>query len=93
MGVTGNMSNMENLESQLSEKERQAQINEHALASIRAQDRKREARGYAVMAAFQGYGESALDSGIFGKISHGAKLFCIAFAFLVPSLLVWHVLL
>lgn len=29
----------------------------------------------------------------FGKASHAALLFCILFAFLVPSLLMWHVVL
>lgn len=87
------MSNMESLESQLSEKERQAQMNEQALASIQTEKSKREAGGYAVMAAFLGYGEGALGKGAFGKISHAAKLFCIAFAFLAPSLLIWRVLL
>ncbi|WP_299402201.1 hypothetical protein [uncultured Roseobacter sp.] len=87
------MSNMESLESQLTEKERQARINAQALSSIEAENTKREAGGYAVMAAALGYGEGALGDGRFGKVSHAAKLFCILFAMLVPSLLVWHVLL
>ncbi|MEE4188580.1 MAG: hypothetical protein V2I76_09075 [Roseobacter sp.] len=87
------MSNMENLDTQLSEKERQLRVYEASLASIKSERTKREAGGYAVMAAALGYGEGALGQGRFGKISHGAKLFCIAFAFLVPSLLVWQVLL
>jgi len=29
----------------------------------------------------------------FGKAAHAAQLFCILFAFLVPSLLLWHVVL
>jgi hypothetical protein len=45
------------------------------------------------MAAALGYGEGALGKGKFGKISHAAKLFCIGFAFLVPSLLLWRVVL
>ncbi len=87
------MSNMENLETQLSEKERQQQVNQTALRSIKAMDTRRAARGYAVMAAALGYGEGALGRGTFGKISHAAKLFCIGFAFLLPSLLIWRVLL
>ena len=87
------MSNMENLERQLSEQERQAQVNARALSAIEAEERKNEARGYAVMASFLGYGEGALGEGTFGKVSHFAKLFCIGFAFLVPSLLIWTVLL
>ncbi len=87
------MSNMESLESQLTEKERQARVNETALASIKSAKLKREARGYAVMASALSYGEGATGDGAFGKISHAAKLFCILFAMLAPSLLIWSVLL
>lgn len=87
------MSNMESLESQLTEKERQARVNAQALASISSVTRKREAVGYAVMAGALGYGDGAMGSGAFGKISHAAKLFCILFAMLAPSLLIWRVLL
>lgn len=87
------MSNMENLETQLSEKERQRLVNETAIKSIKADETRKLASGYAVMAGAVGYGEGATSNGTFGKISHGAKLFCIGFAFLVPSLLVWRVLL
>ncbi|WP_300012114.1 hypothetical protein [uncultured Roseobacter sp.] len=84
---------MESLESQLTEKERQARVNEMALASIKSAKLKREASGYAVMASALSYGEGAMGDGAFGKISHAAKLFCILFAMLVPSLLIWIVLL
>ncbi|MGC3938458.1 hypothetical protein ACOTTU_11710 [Roseobacter sp. EG26] len=87
------MSNMESLESQLSEKERQMRVNGRALAGIEAEKRQKEARGYAVMASVLGYGEGALGNGSFGKVSHIAKLFCIGFAMLAPSLLIWQVLL
>lgn len=87
------MSNMENLERQLSEKERQQAVYEQAMRTINTKKRAQEASGYAVMAAAMNYGEGALGDGAFGKISHAAKLFCIGFAFLLPSLLVWHILL
>ncbi len=87
------MSNMENLDLQLSEKERQQQVYNRAVAQIESKKTKRAAGGYGVMAAALGYGEGAMGQGTFGKISHAAKLFCIGFAFLVPSLLVWRVLL
>ena len=87
------MSNMENLETQLSEKERQAAVYEAAMRSIQLENIRREARGYAVLSSALGYGEGALGNGKFGKITHAAKLFLIAFSFLAPSLLVWHVLL
>ncbi|WP_295313890.1 hypothetical protein [Roseobacter sp.] len=87
------MSNMENLETELSEKERQARVNEAALASIAAERNRRSASGHAVISSAMGYGSGALGKGVFGRISHAAKLFCILFAFLVPSLLIWQVLL
>ena len=87
------MSNMENLDTQLSEKERQQKVYERSVKSLNAEKNKTEASGYAVMSAALGYGEGALGTGTFGKVSHYAKLFCIGFAFLVPSLLVWRVLL
>lgn len=87
------MSDMENLESKLSEQERQARVHTAALASISSERKKREAGGYAVIAGALGYGKGALGSGAFGKISHVAKLFCILFAMLAPSLLIWRVVL
>ena len=87
------MTNMESLEKQLTEKERQEAVNKAALRSMAIEETRQKASGYAVMAAVIGYGEGALGKGAFGKISHFAKLFCIGFAFLVPSLLIWRVLL
>ena len=87
------MSNMENLDLQLSEKERQERTYQQAVQSIATGEARRRAGGYAIMAAALGYGEGSLSSGAFGKVSHFAKLFCIAFAFLVPSLLLWRVVL
>jgi hypothetical protein len=87
------MSNMENLDVQLSEKERQDSVYTAALKQMEADETRRSAGGHAVMAAALGYGEGALGTGRFGKITHGAKLFCIGFAFLVPSLLMWRVVL
>ena len=79
--------------SKLSEAERQRLVYERAMASIEHKRHIAPAGGHAVMAGAMGYGESALDTGFFGKISHGAKLFCILFAMLAPSLLIWKILL
>ena len=87
------MTNMENLDTQLNEHERQRMVYETALKDLKQSQVRQAANGHAVMAAVLGYGEGALGDGKFGKISHFAKLFCIGFAFLVPSLLVWQVLL
>ena len=59
------MSNMENLDMVLSEKERQAQVYENAVASLKAERRETEAQGYRVMSSALGYGEGALGDGTF----------------------------
>ncbi len=87
------MSNMENLDMALTEQERQTAVYTKALASIEARRRKSEAQGYGLMSGALGYGEGALGTGLFSKISHGAKLFCILFGMLAPSALVWMYLL
>ncbi len=87
------MTDMQNLDIKLNEAERQQAVHDRAMASIRARETRREASGYAVMAAADGYGAALHGGGVFGRVSHGAKLFCILFAFLAPSLLVWRVLL
>ncbi|MEP3945674.1 hypothetical protein [Ascidiaceihabitans sp.] len=87
------MSNMENLDNKLSEAERQSVVYETAMASIAAKNRAAPAGGHAIMAAAMGYGESASDGLVMSKMAHGAKLFCILFAMLAPSLLIWKVML
>lgn len=64
-----------------------ADVTEQAMASLKMDAIKRERNGYAVIGGAMNYGESSLGDGLFGKISHGAKLFCIAFALLAPNLL------
>lgn len=75
------------------ETQRQAAVTEAAMASIRRKEISKEAGGYALMAGAMGFGEASKGRGIFPLIVHGAKLFCIAFAFLVPNYLVWSILL
>lgn len=87
------MTNMQDLQPQLDEQTRQDQVYETAMRSLNATRRRKERNGYAVISAAMGYGAGSRGDGIFAKISHGAQLFCIGFAFAVPPLLVWHVLL
>lgn len=87
------MTNMEDLQPQLDEQTRQDQVYEAAMRSINASKRDEERYGYAVMSAAMGWGEGSLGDGTFGKVSHAAKLFMIAFGCAVPPFLVWWVLL
>lgn len=87
------MSNMESLDRQLSEKEQQEATYENAMRLINLKDRSREGNGEKIMSAVMGFGEGALGGGKLSKANHVAKLFCIGFTFLLPSLLVWDVLL
>ena len=81
------MSNMENLNAQLSEKERQRAVYERAMASISLQRKYREGEGEALMFAWDAFGEQTREKGMFRMASQFAMMFCIAFAFLLPSLL------
>ena len=87
------MTNMENLQPHLDEQTRQDQIYDAAMLSLQAAKRDDERNGYAVMSAAMGYGEGSIGDGVFAKVTHGAQLFCIAFACAAPPFLVWHVLL
>jgi len=87
------MTKMEDMNTKLTEAERQQQVYDRAMASLARERMGRERGGYAVMSSAMGYGEASEGAGVFRAISQGAKLFCIAFAFAVPPLLVWTQLL
>ncbi|MEM9871007.1 MAG: hypothetical protein AAF822_07100 [Pseudomonadota bacterium] len=87
------MTRMENLQPDLDEQARQDAVYEAAVRSLNAKERATEQQGYVVMAAAMNWGEGSLGDGLFGKLSHAAKLFMIAFACATPPLLVWIVLL
>lgn len=55
-----------------------------AMASIHMEKRAREQQGYATLAMI---GSVGATTGVFGKVNHAAKLFCIAFAMIAPNLL------
>jgi hypothetical protein len=84
---------MENMDKQLAEHERREAVYIAAMAQIKAEQLKREAQGYMMIGGAMAYGEGALGTGLFGKVSHGAKLFCILFGMLAPSLLLWKFVL
>ena len=87
------MTRMDNLQPNLDEQERMDARYQAAMASINRSKMEREKSGYVVMSAAMNYGEGALGDGLFGKLSHAAKLFMIAFAFGLPVVLVWAYLL
>ena len=87
------MTRMENLQPNLDEQARQDARYQAAMASINRSKLAQEKQGYVVMAAAMNYGEGALGDGWFGKASHAAKLFMIAFACALPVVFVWAYLL
>ncbi|MFK7871272.1 MAG: hypothetical protein AB8B58_18790 [Roseobacter sp.] len=87
------MTNMESLEQKLSEQERQSRAYDRAIASIEADKTRQTAQGYAVIASLMSGSDGDDGPSAFTKVSSACKLFLIGFAFLVPSLLVWRVLL
>ena len=87
------MTRMENLQPNLDEQARQDARYHAAMASINRTKIERERQGYVVMSAAMNYGEGALGDGRFGKVSHAAKLFMIAFTCALPVVLVWAYLL
>lgn len=66
-------------------------------ATLRKQLVRREriekGQGGAAFYAAQAYGSVLEESAMLQKATHAAKLFCIAAVFVVPNLLVIHVLL
>ena len=87
------MTRMDNLQPNLDEQARQDAVYDAALRSVKASQMAQERQGYVVMSAAMGWGEGSLGNGVFGKISHAAKLFMIAFACALPPVLVWYYLL
>jgi enamine deaminase RidA (YjgF/YER057c/UK114 family) len=79
------------IDDQDDETARRDAVYDDAIRSIAQARTRRAAAGHAWMAAAMGYGAGSTGTGLFGRISHIAKLFCIGFAFLAPSLLLVHV--
>ncbi|MFK7874611.1 MAG: hypothetical protein AB8B71_02360 [Paracoccaceae bacterium] len=81
------MTNMENMDRLLAERERQQEIYDRAMASIKLQRQYREGEGLTLMFAWDAFGEEVTGDGLFAKAGKAAQMFCIGFAFLAPSLL------
>jgi hypothetical protein len=78
---------MENLDKQLAEKERQMQVYEDAMASLKQQRLQQEGESLTLMFAWDAFGEQAHEDTSLGKASKLAAMFCIGFAFLTPCLM------
>ena len=81
------MSNMENLDAQLNEKERQQRVYDTAMRELARRSKLREGEGLALIYAWDAFGQRTQGKTLIGRLSHAAELFCIGFAFLAPVLL------
>ncbi len=66
---------------------------QEARRSIEARQRLEAGQSGALVYAALAYGDSLERTSIFGAVTHLSKLFCIAALFVIPNLLVIHVLL
>ena len=82
------MSNMESLNTQLAEKERQQRVYDKAMASLERQHIDEEGAGLTLMFGWDAFG-SQTKTGLGGRAAKAAEMFCIGFACLAPVLLFW----
>jgi hypothetical protein len=82
------MTNMESLNAQLAEKERQHRVYEKAMASLRRQHLDEEGAGLALMFGWDEFGGQT-KTGFMARAAKFAELFCIGFAFFAPVLMFW----
>ncbi len=66
---------------------------QEARRRIEAGQRREAGQAGALVYAALAYGDSLERASIFGTVTHLSKLFCIAALFVIPNLLVIHVLL
>ena len=64
-----------------------------AVAQVRRRQRVEEGQSGALVFAALAYGDTLETSSVLSRASHLAKLVCIAALFIIPNLLVIHVLL
>ena len=60
-----------------------------AVAAIEAEKRERERKSYALMMTAAAIGSGANGQGRLGRVTQLARNFCILFAFLTPSILLY----
>lgn len=66
---------------------------DEGVARIKAERTRREARGYAVMAAVDSFAPASEGKGGMGRAVTWSKYICIVFVGLAPNYLVWKLLL
>jgi hypothetical protein len=87
------MSNMENLEAQLAERDRQQRVYDAAMTSLKHQRLDQDGAGLALMFAWDSFGEEVRENRAFAMMSKLSGMFCIGFAFVTPCLLFMRVVL
>lgn len=82
------MTNMQSLNAQLAEKERQQRVYERAMASLNQQKLEEEGAGLTLMFGWDEFGQQT-KTGLVTRAAKGAEFFCIGFAFFAPVLMFW----
>ncbi|MEX0281224.1 MAG: hypothetical protein AB3N13_08555 [Arenibacterium sp.] len=75
------------------EARRRARVFEEGMARIKAEETRKAARGYAVMAAVDSLEPASRGVGRMGKVVNWSRFICILFAGVAPNFLVWKLLL
>ena len=81
------MNDMQSLDRQLAEKERQQAEYDRAMERLNYHRGLREGEGLTLMFAWSEFGEQLKGKSMFARGARLAEMFCITFAFLAPSLL------
>ena len=68
---------------------RQQRVYERAMASLAQEKRRKEAAGYAVMAAVSSFEPAATGKGKLGRAANIAKIGCMLGAGLIPNYFFW----
>ncbi|MCF6445563.1 hypothetical protein [Nereida sp. MMG025] len=85
------MTNMENMDAQMAEKERQQAVYERAMAELNAAPRPRAIKTY-VTSDVKTEEPLMFSEGMLGSMAHSAQLFCIAFAMITPIVFLWAII-
>ncbi|MEX0340935.1 MAG: hypothetical protein AB3N11_18080 [Arenibacterium sp.] len=88
--MDGNLSDYETFDK---EAQRRKRVYEEGMARIKAEETRKAARGYAVMAAVDSMEPASRGVGTMGKMVTWSKFICLLFVGIAPNYLVWKLLL